>query len=203
MSNGHIKQFSFPINMDKIVHGGFTLIEIESNPFKHPKELLSVVNQAGQVKLHCPVDINSPKVTNIVAVVGTGATIPSEMIDRMFKIGNVLVGDSRFGYHLYYISDLRGVVENGSDAGLKPVFSVKVSVDLYDINSRDVLEDYVDSFCAAHPTVIRAHKDDLEKGLLELFVYNDEFRHQPEFSKLMSYLFTAKGATNIAVGTSV
>jgi len=203
MSNGHIKQHSFPINMDEIVRGGFTLVEIESHPFKHPKELMSVVNQAGLVKLHCPVDVNQPKVTSQIAVVGTGSTIPSEVIDRLYKIGNILVGDSRFGYHIYLVSELRGIAENGSDAGLKPVFSVKVSLDVYDLNARDVLEEYVDGFCEAHPSVIRAHKEELDNGVLELFVYNNEFRHQPEFTKLMTYLFTAKGATNVTVNNGV
>ncbi|AXH60331.1 hypothetical protein [Pseudomonas amygdali] len=203
MSNGHIKQHAFPINMDEIVHGGFTLVDIKSHPFKHPKELMSVVNQAGVIKLHCPVDINQQQVTSQIAVVGTGSTIPSEIIDRLYKIGNILVGDSRFGYHIYLVSELRGIVENGSDAGLKPVFSVKVSLDVYDLNARDVLEDYVDGFCEAHPSVIRAHKEELDNGVLELFVYNNEFRHQPEFTKLMAYLFTAKGATNVTVNNGV
>jgi len=203
MSTSHIKQFSFPINMDSIVRGGFSLVEIESHPFVHPKELMSAVNQAGQVKIHCPVDINQPKKTHVIAVVGTGATIPSDMIDCLYKPTPLLLGDSRFGYHIYLVSDLRGVVENGSDAGLKPVFKITVSVDIYDLNSRDVLEDFVDNFCVAHPTVIRAHKEELDQGVLELFCYNEEFSHQPEFSKLMSYLYTAKAVLNVSLGKNV
>lgn len=203
MPTKHLKQFSFLIDQASINHGGFATVDIYSHPFVHPTEMVSLVNQAGKIKVYAVVDINQPKQNHQVVIVGTGATIPYEMVDSLYKIGQIFLVDGQFGYAGYIVSELRGVVPNGSDAGLKPVFSIKVSVDVDDEDEVDSLVEEINNFCSAHSSVIRAHLEHLEDGTIELFCYNNEFRHQPEFSQLMSFLYTASAVDGVNIGKSV
>lgn len=196
--SAHIKQFSHILPLESHQFGAFSLVEIMAHPFCHPTELLSVVNQGGKIKLHAAEDINGEKRPYQFAIVGTGSTIPVEIIDRLYKVGQLILNDGAHGYAVYLVGELRGVAPNGSDAGLTPCSIIKVDVDLDEENSVAELQDTLGRFCNDHSSVIRRH-DNLDEGFIELFCYNKEFKHTPEFSWLMSHLYTSQAVDNVKI----
>lgn len=91
------------------------LHRIKSGPFHRDHELLDLVNQGGKIKLHALVDEELPVGTVEVLVVGTGNEVPDDLIDRIQKIGSLLINDGQFGYHYYLVSPAEGEAFGGNE----------------------------------------------------------------------------------------
>lgn len=202
----HLKQFSFIIgkrdfNIGPIV----SRIKINAHPFKHPKELVGIVVQNGTLKIHGIIDENEPKVDHEFVLVGTGATIPNDLIDRLFRIGTVLLGDEgEYGYHAYILQDPRGISEDASDAGLTPKFLVSIKFDdqaLHDQLAETVAR--IEAFCAQHKGVVRFHPECGEEGYAEVHGYSHEFRQDQEFHNFMGALYSSPVVDDVVLTKSV
>jgi hypothetical protein len=79
------------------------VFSLKTRPLDRP-HLLSVVNQGGKIKIHAVVDETKAMVKTQFLVVGTGNSIPEDLIDRITKIGQVILDDGQFGYHFYLIT---------------------------------------------------------------------------------------------------
>lgn len=81
---------------------------IKTGPFHRNHELLDLVNQGGKIKLHALVDSELPVGTVDILVVGTGCEIDEDLVDRIEKIGSLILNDGQFGYHYYLLSPAEG-----------------------------------------------------------------------------------------------
>jgi hypothetical protein len=194
----HLKQFSFVIPDGDFQNGPHvSYIQIESHPFQHPKELLGFVNQNSVLKVYGIIDENQPKVLTEFVMVGTGATIPSEIIDRLFRVDSVLL-EGRFGYHLYLLQDPRGIPEEGSDIGITAKFKVEITLDQSaDVSETEELMGYLETFCSAHKGVMRLHAENLVNGSVEIHGYNESFRHDQVFHNFMGHLYKSSVVDNV------
>lgn len=83
----------------------FKRFVIKAPNFIRPQELISAVNQHGEIKLHAVVDSQSEITDHEFLLVGTGAQIPAEYIDRIYRIAALNLADGKYGYHLYGLID--------------------------------------------------------------------------------------------------
>lgn len=81
---------------------------IKTAPFHRGHELLDLVNQGGKIKLHALVDNELPVGSVDILVVGTGCDVDDNLVDRIQKIGSLLLNDGQFGYHYYLVSPAEG-----------------------------------------------------------------------------------------------
>ncbi|MDT8924838.1 hypothetical protein RBE51_18770 [Pseudomonas taiwanensis] len=187
----HLKQFSYIIKDTDFKKGPHvSVVEIQSHPFQHPKELIGFVNQNGVLKLHGIIDENQPKVINEFVLVGTGATIPDDMIERLYRIDSVLIGDGQYGYHAYILLDPRGIPEAGSDVGLIPKFKLSIT---YSASASELdkveLDDFFTDFCDQHKGVVRYHPEEGDVDQVEIHGYTDSFRQDQAFHNFMGQLY--------------
>lgn len=200
----HLKQFAFPI--ENFTNQPVSHISIDTHPFQLPAELLGVVNQNGQVKIHGIVDVNQPKTVEEFLVVGTGGTIPPELLQRLYRVGTVLLSDNRYGYHVYHLGERRGIPTAGSDLGITPKFKLVVTLnDAAETDDDDVVSliEHLSAFCDRHPGLVRLHLEKSEDGIIELFGFNDEFRHDQEFLNLQGYLYKVDSVSEVNVSKNV
>jgi hypothetical protein len=201
----HLKQFSYIIKDNEFRNGPhISNIKIVSPPFQHPKELIGIVNQNGVLKIHGIINENKEKVENEFVMAGTGATIPPELIDRLYRVGSVLVGDGQYGYHCYILLDPRGIPEEGSDVGVEPKFKVTINLNAEaDEDDLEALVDFVNLFCAEHKGVLRTHQQAHQDHQLEVHGYNDVFRHDQAFHNFMGQLYKSSVIDDIILSKSV
>jgi hypothetical protein len=200
----HLKQFAFAI--ENFTNQQVSHVSIDTHPFQLPAELLGVVNQNGQVKIHGIVDVNQPKTVEEFLVVGTGGTIPPELLERLYRVGTVLLSDNRYGYHVYHLGERRGIPTTGSDLGITPKFKLSLNLeDACNTEDDEVVEliEHLKAFCAKHSGLVRLHLEQSEEGIIELFGFNDEFSHDQEFLNLLGYLYKAESVSNVNVSKNV
>lgn len=200
----HLKQFSFAV--ENFTNQQVSHISIETHPLQLPTEILGVVNQNGQVKIHGIVDVNQAKTIEEFLIVGTGGTVPSELLQRLYRVGTVLLSDNRFGYHVYYVGERRGIPTAGTDLGITPKFKLLLNLDdATDTNDDEVvaLIEHLTAFCLKHSGLVRLHLEKSNEGIIELFGFNDEFRHDQEFLNLVGYLYKAESVSDVNVSKNV
>lgn len=94
-------QYAYSPNRPK--DGCPKVFNLKMKPIYRP-ELMSVVNQGGKIKIHAVVDDAKAMVKTQFLVVGTGNHIPEDLVDRISKIGQVIIDDGQFGYHYYLVT---------------------------------------------------------------------------------------------------
>jgi hypothetical protein len=93
-------QYAYSPNRPK--DGCYKVFSLKMKPIHRP-ELMSVVNQGGKIKIHAVVDDAKAMIKTQFMVVGTGNAIPEDLVDRITKIGQVILDDGQFGYHFYLV----------------------------------------------------------------------------------------------------
>lgn len=201
----HLKQFSFIINQrDFTVGPHVSRFKIHTHPFQHPKDLIGIVNQNEVLKIHGIVDQNEPKVDHEFLLVGTGATVPDDLIDRLFRVGTVLLGEGLYGYHAYILQDPRGIPEGASDKGLTPKFKVALKLDdqaLHDQLAETVAK--IEEFCEQHKGVVRYHPECGEEGYVEVHGYSHAFRQDQDFHNFMGAMYSSPVVDDVVLSKSV
>jgi hypothetical protein len=200
----HLKQFSFVI--ENFTKQQVSHLSIDTHPFQLPAELLGVVNQNGEVKIHGIVDVNQPKTIEEFLIVGTGGTVPSELLARLYRVGTVLLSDNRFGYHVYHVGERRGIPAAGTDLGITPKFKLLLNLDdATDTNDDEVvaLIEHLTAFCVKHSGLVRLHLEKSHEGIIELFGFNNEFQHDQEFLNLVGYLYKADSVSDVNISKNV
>lgn len=177
-----MRQFSYTLQTPT---NEAALHRFKAHPFLRPDEFLSVVAQDNGIKLHALVDENKPQVSYEILIVGTGQAIDDSLIERLYKVGSVLL-DDQYGYHVYYLGEARPLpAEDGSK---KPEFALhlewKEDLTASESEDYDNLNAKIDRFVVDHDELCELVISDDADHLYVVF-FNADFRQHPDFSALM------------------
>lgn len=162
---------------------------IKTHPLHRNHELLSVVNQSGKIKVHALVDLEMPPSTVDILVVGTNCEISEDLVDRIHKIGSLVLNDGQFGYHYYLVSP-----NEGSGSG-KDELVVSLKYDDRKVTASD-LEDIITPF---HQE-LRIYGPSLafegNDTIVMIFAHSSA-RQSAEFKLMMSELYGSDLITSV------
>jgi hypothetical protein len=157
----------------------------KAHPFLRPDEFLSVVAQDNGIKLHALVDEAKPQMVYEILIVGTGQAIDDSLIERLYKVGSVLL-HGQYGYHVYYLGATRQLPIE--EATKTPEFALHLEwkADLTENEREDYdnLDAKIDRFVADHVELCELMISDDADHFYVVF-FDAEFRQHPDFSALM------------------
>jgi len=177
-----MRQFSYTFqpNSNKA-----TVQAFNTHPLVHPEEFLSAVAIGDEIKLHALVDDTQPVETYEILIVGTGQVVPDALVDRLYKVGAVLL-HGMYGYHVYFLGQSRSNQE--AEVEVKPAFALKLEwkADLDDEEASEFnrLNADIDSFVGQHDDACELLMTEDQDKLAVIF-FNERYRQHPEFIKLM------------------
>lgn len=152
---------------------------IKTNPIHRDHELLSLVNQGGKIKLHALVDADLPPCSTEILVVGTGCEIDESLVNRIRKIGSLLLNDGQYGYHYYLVSPTEGAGETELSITLRYDDSKVASSDI-----EDVVTPYLASLRQYNPSLSFEGDD----AVVLTFVHAS-VRQSHDYAAMMSELY--------------
>lgn len=156
--------------------------------FVKSNDFLSVVNQYGKPKLYAVVDTATETTEKQILIIGTGQSIPDDLVNRISKIGTLNFSDGQFGYHYYLIQ------EDQVEFYKKIVISRRKGVDELDFEG---LRISVVRFSASYSAYIElfegSHIDSDEDDCLVIRLKHRElkFEQTPEFKDFILNIYSS------------
>lgn len=166
---------------------------IKSAPFHRGHELLGLVNQGGKIKLHALVDVDLPEDYEEILVVGTNNQVDEDLVERIQKIGSLILNDGQYGYHYYHVSkpEFSGLAPSGESM-------IKISLTLDETKGdAAMLEDGIYRRAQGLKAYGFEFEPDVES--MTLTFQKPEVRTTAVFSDLMAFIYSMPVAHGIKV----
>lgn len=180
------RQYSYELPAPR--SGQDKIYTFNAEAFVKPDEFLSVVNQYGKAKLHAVVDTTTEKVEKKILIIGTGQSIPDDLINRISKIGTLNFGDGQFGYHYYLVQ------EESVDFYKKIVISKRRDADEFDFEGLRISVVQFAANYSAYIEIFEESEVDSEEDdyvTIKLKHKESKFEQTPEFKDFILNLYSS------------